>query len=247
MRLDKFLCEMNIGSRRQVKDLIKQGLVSVAAQTVCSPERQIDPAHDEITCRGRLLIYEKYVYFMLNKPAGTVSATSDRFDKTVVDILREDWAAAAGTAGQLYAGRDIFPVGRLDKDTEGLLLLTDDGALAHELLSPRQNVRKVYYVRTNKPLSAPDIQTLTDGVDIGDGKKTRPAEVKLLAPDEMWLTITEGRFHQVKRMLEAIGHRVVYLKRLAMGGLWLDDNLAPGQFRPLNQEERRSLTNVKRN
>ena len=219
MRLDKFLCEMNIGTRSQVKDYIKKGFVTVNDQTAKKPE-----VHVSLESDGKPLGYAEYVYFMLNKPRGVVSATRDNHDKTVLDLLpvKRD---------------DLFPVGRLDKDTEGLLLITNDGALAHELLSPRKHVDKTYLVTIREELTDEVKRKLEQGVDIGDEKPTMPACVEVLSDKQIHLTIREGRFHQVKRMLHAVDNEVLALKRVSFGGIDLDKTLLPGESRELTAEE----------
>lgn len=230
LRLDKYLCDSQIGTRSQVKGYLKQGLVSVNGVTVTRPEAKIDEAGDCITFRGRPCGYRKYAYFMLNKPAGTVSARRDNTCRTVTELLR----------GTGYT--DLFPVGRLDKDTEGLLLMTNDGALAHALLSPGKHVKKVYYAELKKPLSEEAARRLAEGLDIGDDRPTLPAGVERVTQESILLTITEGRFHQVKRMLQAVGNEVVYLKRMAMGSLYLDETLKKGEYRELTAGEIEALT-----
>lgn len=230
MRLDRFLCEMNLGSRSQVKSLVRQGLVTVNGIPAKSPDQQVNELADQISCRGERLQYQKYVYYMMNKPSGVVSATSDEVERTVVSLLGKD--AKAG----------IFPVGRLDKDTTGLLLLTDDGDLAHRLLSPRKHVDKTYLVAIAHRLTADDIRRLEEGLDIGEGKRlpplpTLPARVTVLEGTEILLTLHEGKFHQVKRMLQAVDNQVLALKRVSFGGLDLDESLQPGEYRQLTEEE----------
>ena len=234
MRLDKFLCETGFGTRSQVKELLKKGQVTVNGVVAKKPEQKIDEHKDQITCQGKTASYEKYVYYMLHKPAGVVSATEDKREKTVLDLLKSE------------DRRDgIFPVGRLDKDTEGFLLLTDDGDLAHRLLSPRKHVDKTYYAKIAGSVTEAHIERFREGLDIGDEKKTLPAMLEILASEpetsEIWITIHEGRFHQVKRMFEAVGCKVTYLKRLSMGAVALDETLAPGDYRPLNEKERELL------
>ena len=234
MRLDKFLCETGFGTRSQVKELLKKGLVTVNGVAAKKPEQKIDEHKDQITCQGKTASYEKYVYYMLHKPAGVVSATEDKREKTVLDLLKSE------------DRRDgIFPVGRLDKDTEGFLLLTDDGDLAHRLLSPRKHVDKTYYAKIAGSVTEAHIERFREGLDIGDEKKTLPAMLEILASktetSEIRITIHEGRFHQVKRMFEAVGCKVTYLKRLSMGAVALDGTLAPGDYRPLNEKERELL------
>ena len=226
MRLDKFLCESGCGTRSQVKQLVKQGRVCVNGTTCKTADFKIDENSDTVSIDGRTLCYSKFVYYMFHKPAGCVSATKDNHDKTVLDFIAKDDYKA-----------DLFPVGRLDKDTEGLLLITNDGDLAHRLLSPKKHVPKTYFARIKAPLSAEAIQLLEEGVDIGEEKKTLPAKVEILEEKVILLTISEGKFHQVKRMLFAVGNEVLYLKRLSMGSLKLDDNLKAGEYRALTGEE----------
>ncbi len=229
MRLDRFLCELNLGTRSRVKKEIKAGLVSVNGVTVLRPEEQIREAADLVCYKGQPCVYEEYVYYLLHKPAGVVSATQDKRDRTVLDLL----------AGE---GRsDLFPVGRLDKDTEGLLLITNDGPLAHALLSPGRHVDKEYECHLAHTFDAHQRELLEQGVDIGEKKKCRPAVVRILAEKKITLTITEGRFHQVKRMLHAVGNEVVYLKRIRMDRLQLEDSLEKGAYRRLTDEEVESL------
>lgn len=227
MRLDKFLCELNIGSRSQVKELIRHGKVSVNNTVVKTADLKIDESKDIVCVQGQTLSYRKFYYYMLNKPAGVVSATQDNLSDTVIGLLRPE-----------DRHTDLFPVGRLDKDTEGLLLLTNDGALAHRLLSPGRHVDKTYHVTIEHALTAQEIQQLEQGVDIGEDKLTLPARVEVLSPEtELLLTIHEGKFHQVKRMLFAVNNLVTALRRTAFGGLKLDGALAPGEYRPLSEEE----------
>ncbi len=229
MRLDRFLCELNLGTRSRVKKEIKAGLVSVNGVTVLRPEEQIREAADLVCYKGQPCVYEEYVYYLLHKPAGVVSATQDKRDRTVLDLL----------AGE---GRsDLFPVGRLDKDAEGLLLITNDGPLAHALLSPGRHVDKEYECHLAHTFDAHQRELLEQGVDIGEKKKCRPAVVRILAEKKISLTITEGRFHQVKRMLHAVGNEVVYLKRIRMDRLQLEDSLEKGAYRRLTDEEVESL------
>lgn len=229
MRLDKFLCDMQIGTRSQVKAFIKKGLVSVNGTIVKQSDFQLDAEKDNIYYMGQSLRYQKLYYYMLYKPAGVVTATKDSRETTVMTLLSD------------APGKGLFPVGRLDKDTEGLLLITNDGELAHNLLSPGKHVDKTYYVECAGNITDSNIRQLELGVDIGDTALTQPAKVNLLAQAEgcysMELTITEGRFHQVKRMIQAVGGCVTYLKRLSMGTLQLDSALQKGTFRPLTEQE----------
>lgn len=230
MRLDKFLSNAGVGSRSQVKNLIKKGQVTVNDVTAKSGDDVVCEDTDVIICQGKRISLIKYRYFMLNKPAGVVSATEDHLDKTVLDCLNKEDA------------RDLFPVGRLDKDTTGLMLLTNDGELSHNLLSPRKHVDKTYYVTCEAEVTEEQLESLRKGVDIGDDRVTLPALARHgQKTNELYLTIREGRFHQVKRMLQAVGNKVIALKRLSMGSLKLDENLNPGQYRPLTPEELRDL------
>ena len=237
MRLDKFLSEQNIGTRKQIKEYVKNGRCTVNGVPALKADVHIDENNDEIAFDGVVLSYSKFHYYLLNKPVGVVSATRDGRNETVLDIL----------SGENVKG--LSPCGRLDIDTEGLLLITDDGELIHKLLSPKKHVDKVYEVHIRHPLSEADIEKLENGVNIGDKKDdgsvdlTLPARVEVSddADDDgnpvIFLTIHEGRFHQVKRMLEAVGNEVLFLRRLSMGGLELDEDLAVGEYRPLTEEE----------
>lgn len=229
MRLDKFLADLQIGTRSQVKEFVKKGLVTVNGETITTADFKVNEKSDCITCKGVTLFYQKYRYFLLHKPSGVITATKDNRDKTVMDLLPKELAA------------DYFPVGRLDKDTEGFLLITNDGELSHRLLSPKKHVAKTYYVECNGALTSEKVLQLEQGLDIGDDKPTLPAVVEVIQKLEssyiLRLTITEGRFHQVKRMIQAIGGEVIYLKRLSMGGLTLDETLSKGNYRELTPEE----------
>ena len=231
MRLDKFLCEMNIGTRSRVKALLKQGLVTVNGKTVTNGEQKIDENQDKVTYKGELLSYQKFHYYLLNKPQGVVTANKDNLSATVLDLLPKELR------------RGISPVGRLDKDTEGLLILTDDGDLSHRLLAPSKHVDKVYRVTVKSPLSEEQIQVLEQGVDIGEDIVTKPAKVQILDDNTILLTICEGKFHQVKRMLMAVDNEVTALKRVQFGSLTLDDGLASGTYRELTAEEVLKLQN----
>lgn len=233
IRLDKYLTEMSVGSRSEVKKAIIKGLTEVNGETVKKPEQKIDLALDQVCFQGRRITYVAMEYYMLNKPAGVISASEDRHETTVVDLITEK------------KRKDLFPVGRLDKDTEGLLLITNDGELAHRLLSPKKHVDKVYYAKIDGNVTEEDKKVFAEGVDIGEEKPTLPAKLDILKSgeeSEITLTIREGKFHQVKRMFHAVGKEVVYLKRLRMGSLVLDENLKPGEYRALTDEERRLLT-----
>ena len=233
MRLDKFLCEMGVGTRSEVKAYLKKGQVSVNGESIKKPEVKIDENKDTICFQGLPLVYEAVQYFLLNKPADCVTATRDNLSETVMSFLPDN------------RRDDLFPVGRLDKDTEGLLLITNDGQLAHELLSPRKHVDKTYFAVIDGEVREEHKQLFLEGLDIGDEELTMPAKLEILKSgevSEIELTIQEGRFHQVKRMLEAIGTKVTYLKRISMGPLVLGD-LKPGEVRILTNSELESLRN----
>ena len=232
MRLDKYLAEMGVGTRQEVKKQIRQGKAAVNGTVVKAADTKIDETCDEVTICGRNISYVSYEYYMLNKPAGVVSATEDRRDTTVIDLIKEK------------KRKDLFPVGRLDKDTEGLLLITNDGELAHLLLSPKKHVDKVYYAKVQGKVDESDVKAFADGVDIGDDTPAKSADLRILKSgeeSEIELTITEGRFHQVKRMFHAVGKEVIYLKRLSMGSLVLDKTLTKGEYRSLTEEEIKKL------
>lgn len=234
MRLDKYLCETGFGTRSQVKDLLKKGQVMVNGEVVKKPELKINETTDQILCQGKKASYQKNIYLMLHKPAGVVSATEDNREKTVLDLVRPE-----------DRKNSLFPVGRLDKDTEGLLLLTDDGELAHRLLSPKKHVDKTYYAKIDGQVTEEHVKQFREGLDIGDEKKTLPAVLTILLSgpvSEIEVTIHEGRFHQIKRMFEAVGCKVTYLKRLSMGSLVLDETLPPEEYRPLTEAELEGLT-----
>lgn len=226
MRLDKFLCEMNVGTRSQVKSYIRQGLVAVNGAPAKSADLKIDENTDKVSFQGKELRFRRFVYYMLNKPAGVVSATEDKVSETVIGLLREE-----------DRRNGLFPAGRLDKDTEGLLLITNDGELAHRLLSPKRHVDKAYRVSIENPLSPEAIAALESGVDIGEARLTLPAAVTVLDAHTLLLTIQEGKFHQIKRMLQAVGNQVTALKRISFGGLLLDEGLSPGEYRELTKQE----------
>ena len=234
MRLDKLLTELGTGSRSEVKKYIRSGLVTVNGEVVKKPEQRVDEKNDTVCFRGNPLTYTEYEYYLFHKPAGCVTATEDNLHRTVMDYLTDT------------ARHDLFPVGRLDIDTEGLLLITNDGALAHDLLSPAKHVSKVYYAKIDGRVTEEDVNLFEKGVDIGEEKLTKPAKLTILKSkpiSEIELTITEGKFHQVKRMFEAVGKRVTYLKRISMGPLVLSDDLKAGECRKLTIEEINLLIN----
>ena len=233
MRIDKMLANIGYGSRKDVKKLLKSGAVKVDGLTIKDAKQHVDPENQLVTVYGEEVEYKEYIYLMMNKPPGILSATEDDRQETVVDILQEE--------DQIF---DPFPVGRLDKDTVGLLLLTNDGQLAHRLLSPKKHVPKTYFARIDGMVTEADIEAFRCGVTLDDGYHTKPGQLKILLSgptSEIELTITEGKFHQVKRMFEAVGKKVTYLKRLTMANLILDETLELGEYRELTEEELEAL------
>lgn len=235
LRLDKYLADMGIGTRSEIKEWIRQGRVSLKGEVCRKPETKVDTASDEVMFDNRPVVYAGFEYYMLNKPAGVVSATTDKLSTTVLDLIKDKQR------------KDLFPVGRLDKDTEGLLLITNDGELAHKLLSPKKHVNKVYYAKVRGKVTEEDRILFQAGMDIGDPEPTLPAELTIIKSDdisEVELILQEGRFHQVKRMFEAVGKEVIFLKRLSMGSLNLDPALKPGEYRRLISEEIQLLKGI---
>lgn len=231
VRLDKFLADAGAGTRSEVKKYIQKGQVQINGEVAKKPELKVDGDCDKVTLNGELVgSLPEFEYYLLHKPAGCVSATEDNFDKTVMEYVPSK-------------RKGLFPVGRLDKDTEGLLVITNDGMLAHELLSPKKHVDKTYFAIVEGLVNEQDVEAMKEGVDIGEEKLTLPAELVIknvdeqLVKSEILLTIHEGKFHQVKRMMEAVGKKVVYLKRLSMGNLQLPDDLEKGECRSLTEEE----------
>jgi len=228
-RLDKVLSNFGFGSRTEIKSAVKKGLVTVDGQVAKDSGVHVDPAGSVIIMNGIKLEYRKYIYLMMNKPRGVISATTDTRQRTVFDILPEE-----------YKCFELFPAGRLDIDTEGFVLMTNDGQLAHEILSPRKHVTKKYYARVEGRVEQADAADFEGGVTLDDGYKTLPAKLEILSTgqvSEIRLSIVEGKFHQVKRMFEAVGKKVIYLKRLGMGRLELDEGLELGECRELAPEE----------
>lgn len=232
MRLDKFLAEVGIGSRKEVKVLIKKGQIKVNEKVIKSDKCQVKEFDDQITYLDEPLVYQKDFYYVLNKPAGVISATQDNYEQTVMDLLSdEDYR------------EDLFPVGRLDKDTEGLLILTNDGQLAHRLLSPRKHVEKEYFAEVKGIMTAEDQQSFARGLVIDKDEQTLPAQLFIDAVDseeetsKIRLILHEGKFHQVKRMVQAVGKEVTYLKRIRMGGFSLPNSLDNGEYRELTEAE----------
>ncbi|MDY5478735.1 MAG: pseudouridine synthase [Enterocloster clostridioformis] len=236
MRLDRFLAEMGYGTRTQVKDMVKKGRVRMNGEAVKDADRKVNPESDLIEVDRSQVAYARMEYYMLNKPQGVVSATEDRKYPAVVGLIRE------------ALRKDLFPVGRLDIDTEGLLLITNDGELAHNLLSPKKHVDKVYLAYVSGGLTEDAVRRFEEGIELEDGTMTLPAKLKIQGAagqekelQEVLVTIREGKFHQIKRMFEALGCRVEYLKRISMGPLSLDPELEPGEYRPLTPEEESSI------
>lgn len=231
MRLDKLLSFCGFGSRNEVRKLLRQGIVTVDGEAARDHGMQVKPEEQQIEVNGEAVRYREHVYILLNKPEGVISATGDRWHETVLDLLEG-----------AYSERELFPAGRLDRDTTGLLLLTDDGPLAHDLLSPKKHVEKVYTVVLDNPADAADVQAFGTGIDLGDFT-SKPARLTILEGNEAEVALTEGKFHQVKRMFEARGKTVLKLHRKSMGPLVLDDTLAPGDWRELTEEEVAKLKN----
>lgn len=229
MRLDKLLANMGFGTRKDVKKLIKQKAVTVDEVVVKDVGLQVDPEKQAVVIFGERVTYEPMLYLLMNKPAGVISATEDNYDQTVIDLLKP-----------YHRHFEPFPVGRLDKDTEGFLLITNDGQLTHNLLSPKKHVPKVYYAKIAGEVKPEHIEMFQQGIIIDDGYQTKPAKLTILnsgVESEIELEISEGKFHQVKRMFKAIDTEVTYLKRLSMGPLQLGDDLALGEYRELTEEE----------
>ncbi|MGD6833447.1 pseudouridine synthase [Sutcliffiella halmapala] len=229
MRLDKLLANSGYGTRKEVKKLLKTGVVKVDGQVVKDAKVHVEPEEQEVMVLDDVVEYREFIYLMMHKPPGFLSATEDHRQETVVDILQEE--------DKIF---EPFPVGRLDKDTEGFLLLTNDGQLAHQLLSPKKHVPKTYYAKIEGEVTEEDITAFREGVTLDDGYETLPAELKILfagPQSEIEITIVEGKFHQVKRMFQAVGKTVTYLKRLSMGPLELDPDLELGEYRELTDEE----------
>ena len=227
MRLDKFLGITGCCSRTEAKKVIRSGGVTVNGRTATSAETKVDPELDKIVFCGRPVVYRKHTYILMNKPAGVVSATEDGRDRTVLDLLPTD-----------IRKNDLFPCGRLDKNTLGLMLITDNGDLAHRLLAPKSHVEKEYYFRSQFPISTEDAKRFEAGVVLEDGYETKPARIRLEeAGDSGVITLTEGKYHQIKRMLEALDNKIIYLERIRFGCLTLDSAMERGAWRYLTEEE----------
>lgn len=236
-RLDKILANLGYGSRKEVKVLCRKGEVVVDGTQVKDSAEKVDPVNSTIEVKGEKINYRKFIYLMMNKPSGVVSATFDNYDETVIDLLDPEY--------QVF---EPFPIGRLDKDTVGLLLITNDGELNHKLIAPKNHVDKVYYAEINKPIDESDIVKFENGITLDDGYLCMPAKLEVINSNEdgseVHVTIQEGKFHQVKRMFEAVDKSVVYLRRISFGPLKLDENVEEGNFRELTEEEIELLKNV---
>lgn len=234
MRIDKLLSNMGYGSRKDVKILLKQGAVRVDDKPVKDAKRHVDPNTEQVTVFGETVDYRPYVYLMLNKPEGVISATEDNVESTVIDLIDPS-----------YAHYELFPVGRLDKDTTGLILITNDGAFNHALMSPRKHVDKVYIAEVDGEMTVEDVRQFAEGVELEDGYTTKPARLEILSRNgrrtTIRLTLSEGKYHQVKRMVAAVGKHVERLERVQIGLLELDSNLERGDYRELTEEEVRLL------
>ena len=231
IRLDKLLAHSGYGSRKEVKELIRKGQVSVNEVVIKDDDFKVDEVNDEVIVEGIIVDYQKYIYIMMNKPDGVLSATYDPKDPIVLDLIIDTPI------------RGLFPVGRLDKDSEGLLLITNDGKLAHELLSPKKHVDKVYYIEYDGELYEDVKERFKEGIILEDGYKCLPASIELLSENKAYVTISEGKFHQVKRMINMCNGEVTYLKRVKFGPLELDNSLKEGEYRFLSNLELDSLKN----
>lgn len=224
-RIDKILSSQNIGTRREIKQLVRQGKILLNGVPVKRPEEKADPAADVITVSGIVLNFKRSIYIMMNKPKGVLSATRDKHTKTVLDLVPDE-----------LKRRDLFPAGRLDKDTEGLLIITDDGRLAHNMLSPAKHIYKLYEAEVDRALNETDCRAFREGIKSGE-QQFLPAEIRLLSPTKALVRVREGKFHQIKRMFESVDAHVIALKRLKIGDLRLDSSLCAGECRELTAEE----------
>lgn len=232
IRIDKLLADAGKGTRSEIRALLKRGQVCVDGETVKSADFKLDPQKSGVTLSGVPVEYKKHRYIMMNKPAGYVSATEDNFDKTVIELLDED-----------DRKRALYPAGRLDKDTEGLLILTDDGDFCHRIISPKEKVEKIYYAKISAPLTEKDVAAFRSGIRLRDGYLCKSASLELLEDNAVLVTLTEGKYHQVRRMLASRGVQVEYLKRIKIGGLKLDESISPGGYRDLTMGEIDSIFN----
>lgn len=226
VRLDKFLAERGVASRREIRDIVRHGRVAIDGQTAIAPEQKLDPERQRVTLDGAPVSAQRYRSFMLDKPLGCVTATEDAREKTVLDLFPEE-----------IRRLDIFPVGRLDKDTSGLLILTNDGDLAHRVISPRSAVEKRYHARVDGVLDELDVHAFDEGIELRDGTKCLPAKLEILGRDSCIVTVQEGKYHQVRRMLASRGKPVLELRRISIGGLELDPSLHPGGWKELSEED----------
>ena len=233
MRIDKLISQSGFGSRKEVKGILKRGMVTVDGAVVLRPETRVDPEKSVIYVGSELIEYEKFTYLMMNKPDGVISATQDEEHTTVIDLLEEK-----------YQWFDLFPVGRLDKDTTGLIILANDGGFAHRALSPKKHVEKVYHAKVDKEIGDKEIGAFEAGVVLDDGYCCLPAGLRVLEDGRAEVVIREGKFHQVKRMFEAVGVKVLSLKRVIFAGIDLDEGLAPGEYRRLNEDEMNIIWNL---
>ena len=233
-RIDKILSSQNVASRSQIKQMIKKKQVTVDGTTVKSADEKYDPEQVTIAVDGKPVAVKKHIYIMMNKPKGIISASEDKREKTVIDLLPQE-----------LKRRGLFPAGRLDRDTEGFLLITDDGELAHKMLSPKNHVYKLYYVETDRPLP-PDIkESFKRGITLGE-ESFLPCDIKQLSDNSALVEICEGKFHQIKKMFHAVGTEVTRLKRLRMGGVFLDESLMPGNVRELTEQEKIDILSRKK-
>ena len=233
MRIDKLISQTGFGSRKEAKAILKSGAVKADGDVVTNPQTRIDPEKTAIHVGDVLIEYERYVYLMMNKPAGVISASYDEWDETVIDLLEEK-----------YQWFDLFPVGRLDKDTTGLVILSNDGGFAHRALSPKKHVEKLYHAQIDKTIGKREIDAFAAGISLDDGYRCMPAGLTALEENWAGVVIREGKFHQIKRMFEAIGANVTTLKRVAFAGISLDESLAPGEYRRLNEIEMDIISNL---
>ena len=226
VRLDKFIADCGIASRKEIKQMIKQGRVCVNGAAVCLPETKLNPEECSVTLDGEMLHYLRYHYYMMNKPAGILSATDDRKQQTVIDLLSPELKKLG-----------MFPVGRLDKDTTGLLLITNDGDFAHKVISPKSGIVKLYHAVCDGTPDEKDVEAFSRGIVLADGTKCLPAKLEVLPDGSCHVYVQEGKYHQVKRMLAACGKPVIRLERLKIGELFLDESLNPGEYRALSENE----------
>lgn len=234
MRLDRFLANSGVGTRKEVKEILKKRKIKVNDSIITDGSIHIDENKDAVKYEEKEISYKPFIYIMMNKPDGVISATEDDEHRTVIDLLENK-----------YRTYSVFPVGRLDIDTEGLLILTNDGILTHKLLAPNKHVDKKYYVELKNPVLKSDIEKLENGIELENGFVTKNAKVEVIenSEDKVYITITEGKYHQVKRMFKAVNNKVLYLKRVQMGNLKLDDKLKVGKYRELTEKEINILKN----